>query len=230
MAGFLFTYLTITTMLELRTKLFFDIETIPGPIAPEREDVKVPANYKKQETIDKYIDENLSKEWAKQSFNPKKGVVLCLSIAIDNGEPKIFTGNERDIFMNLSLFLENNGVSSPIWIAHNAAFDLGFTYLRALKYECKALCRLLPSNMRSQAVYDTQDKMMPYAYKEYTSLDASCKYFSIKSSKEGGVDGSKVWEYHLEGRDQEIYDYCNEDVKVLRDLFNCLNPDWDNID
>ncbi len=50
-------------------------------------------------------------------------------------------------------------------------------------------------------------------------LDTLAKALEVKSSKEGGVDGSKIHQYFKDGRLQEIYDYCNADVETTRDIF-----------
>ncbi len=52
------------------------------------------------------------------------------------------------------------------------------------------------------------------------SLDAICKAFGHKGKD--GMDGSMVWEYAKDGRFDDIFEYCKDDVDMTRFLYNKL--------
>lgn len=53
-------------------------------------------------------------------------------------------------------------------------------------------------------------------------LDYWCRRFGIESPKDGGLDGSRVQEYHEDGRLEEIVAYCARDVVATARLYEKL--------
>jgi predicted PolB exonuclease-like 3'-5' exonuclease len=55
----------------------------------------------------------------------------------------------------------------------------------------------------------------------YISLDNLCYGLGIESPKDG-IDGSQVWQYVKDGRENEVYDYCKRDVAAVREVYKRL--------
>lgn len=58
--------------------------------------------------------------------------------------------------------------------------------------------------------------------RDYISLHELAIVLGIESAK-GALDGSKVYDYYLEGRLQEICDYCLADIAVTREIYRKMN-------
>jgi len=56
------------------------------------------------------------------------------------------------------------------------------------------------------------------------NLDLACKAFGIATSKSEGVDGRSVESWYRDGRHREIADYCLEDVRATRELYDKIAP------
>ncbi len=56
------------------------------------------------------------------------------------------------------------------------------------------------------------------------NLDLACKAFGIATSKSEGVDGRSVESWYRDGRHREIADYCLEDVRATRELYEKIAP------
>ena len=78
--------------------LFIDIETIHSTSMTEeqaRSLVKVPANYKKPESIDAYIDAHWEETRDRTALDPHAGSILCVGLATEEGEPEVFLVEDR---------------------------------------------------------------------------------------------------------------------------------------
>ena len=58
-------------------------------------------------------------------------------------------------------------------------------------------------------------------YSEYVSLKDACAYFNIPV-KEGDITGATVYDAYLDGRIDEICDYCYEDTLAVQRLASKL--------
>jgi predicted PolB exonuclease-like 3'-5' exonuclease len=56
------------------------------------------------------------------------------------------------------------------------------------------------------------------------NLDLACKAFGIATSKSEGVDGRSVESWYRDGLHREIADYCLEDVRATRELYEKIAP------
>lgn len=207
--------------MQTKRKLYFDIETIRSEQAPSRDEIKVPGNYSKQETIDKYIDENLELEWNKTALSSLKGRIFCIGYAIDDEPAQVITGTEEEIIKEFEkLVMENVWME---WIGHNIlTFDLPFIYHRAIKYGAKSLRNVIPHEKYPKNVYDTMSMWAGTNYKDMTSVKSIAKYLGLDNHKEE-MDGSKVGELYLKGEYSKIYEYCKEDVELERKIYKMLD-------
>ena len=126
-------------------KVFIDIETLPeqNPNMEEyKAGIKAPAQYKKQESIDKWLADNTASEaekaWLKTSFDGGKGQICCIGVGIVaelDQTVKTYVGSEVEMLTQLNEFIQHYTVSDRVkpevmFIAHNAKFDLPFLHKR----------------------------------------------------------------------------------------------------
>ena len=128
--------------------LYLDIETIPSQTPAIRQEIAdtitAPGQYKKPESIEKWLSENreseADKEWRKTGLDGTYGEIVSMAWAINDepvegvirrlGEP------ERDV---LDVFMDTLGESisesrtMPTWIGHYiTGFDLRFIWQRCV--------------------------------------------------------------------------------------------------
>ena len=210
------------------TKLFIDIETIPcqWPNATEeiKRDLKAPANYTKQETIDKWIEENAEKAYLKTSFDGGMGQIVVIGYAIDDHPAQTFQvsdlsiGSEKEILEDLYQIYSEVGAGSLV-IGHNhIGFDLPFVFKRSI-INSVTPTPFFPRNPKwnGAEVYDT---MLGWSGKEFTSMNTLCKLFGIDGK--GDIDGSDVWPMVQAGKITEVAQYCAGDVERTREIFKRL--------
>ena len=56
------------------------------------------------------------------------------------------------------------------------------------------------------------------------NLDLACKAFGVETSKGEGIDGRSVEAWYRAGRHREIADYCLDDVRATKELYEKLAP------
>jgi predicted PolB exonuclease-like 3'-5' exonuclease len=76
---------------------------------------------------------------------------------------------------------------------------------------------------RSRTIYDTMCEWSQWSWKGRVSLDRLAKALGLQSSKEEGIDGSRVYDYFCAGCDEEIADYCMRDVELVRQIYRRMN-------
>lgn len=223
--------------------LFLDLETTPSgkepkevslPEPPTKNDVKI--GNRKGEVAESYREEQLptlitkwvedcekikkeaEDELRKEALDPLKGKILCLGYAFDDQAPEIISGSEKEIISIFTSKLQNFGEKhltiQPV--GHNIKnFDMEWLMHRAIKYKRPILYRYL----KNCVVLDTSELFVFNKYgRKYYSLDSLLKYYEIGGKPEG-IDGSKVFDYWVDGRLEEIYNYCASDVIQTRELF-----------
>jgi predicted PolB exonuclease-like 3'-5' exonuclease len=217
------------------TKLYIDIETIPAQqqwVKDEiAETITAPGNYKKQESIDKWMEENkesaVDAEWRKTSFIGGVGEIICIAWAVDDGKPEVVS---RTLGMSegamLELFFEkiaHLSKTDPIWIGHYiTGFDLRFLWQRCVIHGVNALVKI-PYDAKpwDASVFDTKIEWSGAKSTGYGSLDAVCKSMGFEGK--GDIDGSMVWDYVKDGRVEEVAEYCKDDVEKARMIYKRMN-------
>lgn len=201
-------------------KLFFDIETIPA-----------------DETLkDVAIEQAIQKEFKKNSkvkSSPKKrenlyrwtsisgdfGKIFCIGYAIDDQPVEIIKGDETEILGKWWQIADK----SDLFIGHNIMdFDLRFIFKRSIVNKIKPAARHLNlsfARYRNFPIYDTMREWEKWNTQSFISLDTLAKALTLESSKDGGIDGSKVYDYFLMGKYDEIYEYCKRDVTLTRQIY-----------
>lgn len=210
-------------------KIYLDIETIPTQNATHQayvcENLKVPANYKNEETIKKWIEENKGEAVNKTALDGAFGEIVVIGVAINDEPPVLFyredwqaMDREIDILTHFNNFLRekaNKCNTAPQFIGHNIAnFDDRFIFQRLVINGVKPYHT---TNLKN--TYDTMTEWAGYQGK--VSLDKLCKVLDIE--QKGDIDGSKVWQYVQDGKISEVAEYCGKDVERVRQVYKRMN-------
>lgn len=198
-------------------KLFLDIETLPAP-------------GEKMEIIKQLWDESRQKNSANRevkgitdfdtffrntSFQGEFGRIFCIGYAVDNYPTECLSGDEKEI---LQKFWELAG-KADLFIGHNVMdFDLKFIYKRSIILKIKPSRDLSFARYRNNPIYDTLHEWEKWSGKG-TGLHRLSLAMGLASPKEEGIDGSKVYDYFLAGKGEEIIEYCKRDVEATRKVY-----------
>lgn len=210
--------------------LFIDIETIPDQrkdaLDRVKSTLKAPANYKKSEAIEKYINENADEAWAKTSLKGLYGEVCSIAWAIDDNPVQALTRpasmSEGDL---LAKFFEaikaqtGNGrgdYPNITWIGHNIIeFDLRFLKQRTLVNQVKPAFFIPADARHGSTAFDTMKEWA--GWKGYVKLDELCEVFGFPGK--GDVDGSMVAKLWADGEYDTIQEYNKQDVEMVRNVY-----------
>lgn len=240
--------------------IFVDIETIPtqshelATHVMESVDLKhpesiddycsPPASYKKQETIDAYVDKKTSEyeeyiksihadneskkleELSKQGLSGLFGEVLCIGYAVDDEDPNCLYINPENGITEASILSEFRDIAcysgrvksycSNTLVGHSVLqFDIPFLSQRMMINGLPPLFRH-GSKPWDLSVEDTK-LMWQCSSQKRESLHNLCIAFGIQTPKDG-IDGSQVYQAFLDGRHDEIAAYCKRDVVATREL------------
>jgi predicted PolB exonuclease-like 3'-5' exonuclease len=216
------------------SNIVVDIETIPGLDKPGPDDISVPANYKNPEVIEKYRTDpdRINELWIKQSLDFIRGRIHTIAWKI-NDEPTQsiwHDGTDEEGLLKrfeqalLDTFKEHYGndtMYGVTWVGHNIKrFDAPFIWLRARKYKCEKLIKMLGESPRDVKMEDTMLWCNFNSYRDYVSLDAACKLFGLPGK--GEMDGSQVFKYWQAGKNEEIGMYGAGDVGRTYNLARAL--------
>jgi len=198
--------------------IYLDAETIPSPTMPAMEDVKIDARLKDLAKIEAAKQGGQEKQYRGESLQFLKGRILCLCYAVNDEKPIVLTGTEKEIITQFSEMVVNLGgdLFSYNYVGHNILFDLKFIVNKARLFGLKKLSRILPTDRYDDRIKDTMKAFVLGDYKDFVSLKDMALFFGIDCKNE--LDGSKVYDYWKEDRLQEIYNYCQQDVEVVRDI------------
>lgn len=215
--------------------LFIDIETIPSqkPDAKDGIVIEAPGNYKKPESITKWLDENSESEadkvYQKFGLDGALGEIICIGYAFDDEEPKII-GRQTDASEATMLidffkmlydkkFAKQGQPESFTWVGHYiTGFDLRFIWQRCVANNVKPLVNIpYKAKPWDNDVFDTMSEWTGIKKTGIGKLDAICK--ALGHEGKGDIDGSQVWEYIKAGRYDEIFNYCKDDVELTRFLY-----------
>lgn len=218
----------------LKDHIFLDIETIPwqAPDAIEqcKALVKVPANYSKPDTIERYMNDNAEKEWLKTSLNGGYGEIICATFAFEDRD--VFTlmrslenndgYGEADLLRDIWDALGQLEVVNPVWVGHYVGeFDLKFLYHRSVIHGIEPSYRLGPDNKPWAPHIRDTSYMWTGDARSGISLDKLATILGLRSPKEL-ADGSEVWEMVKSGDYQGLAEYNRGDTLTTREVYKRL--------
>lgn len=200
-------------------KLFLDIETLP-------------AAGKKIELIKQFWEESRKKNGTKEvkglndfdtffrntSFQGEFGRILCIGYAIDDQPVECLIGTEKEILQKFWGIAKD----ADLFIGHNVMdFDLKFIYKRSIINKVRPSRELNFARYRSNPIFDTMCEWEKWGGRG-VGLHKLSIALGISSPKEEGIDGSKVYDYYIAGKADDIYRYCKRDVEATRAVYNLM--------
>lgn len=230
-------------------QIFLDIETAPTEdaetIAAIRAGIRPPANYKKPESIAAWQEaegEAAAQEAiSRTALDAAAGQIIAIGLAREDDAGALVLMRhldepEADLLQRfcdtVQSWLDGGAVldaaghavwpDAPYFIAHNAAFDLGFIWRRCIVHGIRPAFRLPGPNSRPGKDYGCT--MQAWAgYRERISLQALCRALALPDPKaEGG--GAQAWQWWRDGDLQRVAHYCAGDVEAVRAIWHRLAP------
>ena len=203
-------------------KLFLDIETLPcdGTTMPIVKDLY--DDYKKKKTDS---STSLRMTSASNSFDAfvrgtslsgEFGRIFCIGYAINDQPAECLVGDEKKMLEDFW----NIAKDADLFIGHNVMdFDLRFIYKRSIILGVKPTKELSFARYRSDPIFDTMKEWEKWG-SQGASLHKLALALGLESSKSEGIDASKVYDYFLAGKADDICRYCQRDVEVTRRIYN----------
>ena len=149
------------------------------------------------------------------SFQGEFGRIFCIGYAVDDQDTDCLSGDEKEI---LKKFWDK-ARDVNTFIGHNIMeFDFRFIYKRSIILGVRPSRDLSFARYRSDPIFDTMKEWEKWGA-QGVSLHKLSIALGIASPKEEGIDGSKVYDYFLAGKGQEIIDYCKRDVEATRKIY-----------
>jgi hypothetical protein len=197
-------------------KLFLDIETLPAP-------------GEKMELIKSFWEDSRKKNGSKlikgmndfdiffrnTSFQGEFGRICCIGYTVDNNPTDCLVGDEKEMLEKFWQLAKD----SDLFIGHNVMdFDLRFIYKRSVILNVRPTRDLSFARYRNNPIFDTLCEWEKWGSKG-CSLHKLSIALGIASPKEEGIDGSKVYDYFLAGKIDEIAEYCKRDVDATRKVY-----------
>lgn len=201
-------------------KLFFDIETLPADkkIKKTVVDLLYQKELGKNPKLTKN-EKNLDYIYRQTAISGDFGQIFCIGYALNDQKIDIIKGSEVEILNNWWQLAEK----ADLFIGHNIMdFDLRFIYKRSIVNNIKPSAKHLNlsfARYRSFPIFDTMREWEKWNTTSFIKLDTLAKALGLQSSKDGGIDGSKVYDHYLNNKFEEIYNYCARDVKLTREVY-----------
>lgn len=199
-------------------KLFFDIETIPAD--DKLKEVAIANALQKQSKSANSNKVSKSKDslYRQTAISGDFGRIFCIGYALNDQDVQIIKGEEPQILKNWWQLADK----ADLFIGHNIMdFDLRFIFKRSIVNKIKPASRhfnLSFARYKNFPIYDTMREWEKWS-SSLIGLDTLAHALGLESSKDGGIDGSQVYDYYLLGKYEEIYQYCKRDVQLTRKIY-----------
>ena len=163
-------------------------------------------------------------KWLKTSFDGARGQIVCISYAFNQGSiirRSVANCSEKQMLTDFWQEVEEMTQSKPKqFVAHNANFDLPFLFHRSVINEVRPSFRFDPWARQGEKHYCTMEAWS--GFKGMISLDSLAEILGV-AGKSKGITGADVWPEFQKGNIDKISEYCADDVRVLRDIYNKMN-------
>lgn len=172
--------------------------------------------------LDRFGDEakgdQANEKWLKTSLDGAYGSIVCVCF-----NDKVFAshgGTEAELLNDMwrAIDYDCNGVM-PRFIAHNAKFDLPFLFHRSVILGVKPAKGFKPYGRHGSDYYCTMEAWA--GYNGMIGLDRLAKILGLKGKTEG-MSGSEVWPEYQKGNIDRIVEYCQDDVKLTKLIYEKL--------
>ena len=196
-------------------RLFLDIETLPADKKLWQRFVK---DYELKVELKKKKPLKKEDVYLKTALDGTYGRILCIGYLKEPAETKkakILSGTEKSILQKFWQVAKD----VDLFIGHNVIdFDLKFIYKRSVIHNVKPTKFLNFARYRNFPIYDTMYEWEKWTPNAKITLDELAKVLNLQSSKQG-IDGSKVFDFYEKGKLKEIYEYCQRDVELTREIY-----------
>ena len=212
--------------------IIIDIETLPNQSATAQAEIganiKPPAQMKKAETIQEWLngtgkyegakDAAINDQYLKTSFDGGYGSICCICVD-DNGKERTYTDESGEAAL-LADFWNDLRTDSPYFVAHNAKFDLPFIWHRSVVLQIQPSKFFKVHGRHNSDHFCTMEAWAGFNGK--ISLNNLSKILGLGQKTEG-MDGSQVWPEYQKGNIKKIAEYCMDDVRLTKAIHNKLN-------
>lgn len=201
-----------------QNKIFFDIETIPASEKDKK--IALESAEKKAKKWNNKDQSKLSQEslFRQTAISGEFGQIFCIGFALNNDQVEIIKGEEPSILKTWWQVADK----ADLFIGHNIMeFDLRFIFKRSIINKiipCSKHLNLSFARYRNYPIFDTMREWEKWSL-NLISLDTLAKALGLSSSKTDNIDGSKVYDYYLKNKHDEIYEYCIRDVELTRKIY-----------
>jgi DNA polymerase elongation subunit (family B) len=169
----------------------------------------------------------------KTALNGDFGRILCIGFADEHEDGRSEEGVvgwddrtrtlsvcERDMLVEFWDRMRGFSTNLDRVVGHNLFdFDLKFILKRSVILGVRPTVELSFARYRNQPIFDTMYEWERWSPGSRVKLDTLAKALGLRSSKEGGVDGGKVYDLFLKGEHEAIRDYCLADVTLTREIY-----------
>ena len=194
-------------------KMFLDIETLPAD--EKNKDILLDIYTRKAEKSKKDLG-SFEEFLENTSFDGSFGCICCIGYAMDNEPTQCISGDEAQILRDFWSLAS----SVDVFIGFNIIdFDMRFIYQRSIIQGVKPTKEISFARYRNSPMYDVMWEWAKWNNQPKISLHALSKALSLKSSKEGDIEGKDVAKAYLDGRIKEICTYCEADVELTRQIY-----------
>lgn len=215
-----------------------DIETVPlaaSMAAPYPEGDRLPpANYKNPDAIEGWRERDRL-AWAEQrakecSLNPRLGRVLAIGMATPADEGVYYAQDEELERAVIRAFWDEllaDGMPTKA-ITWNGAWDLRFLVVRSLILGLTIpvdahILRRWGQPFNTEWHTDVKRVLVGDGITKGEGLDEWARVFGLPGKADGWT-GASVYPAYLDGRHQDIQDYCLADVVATRSLYQIVAP------
>jgi len=182
--------------------IFFDIETMALGQEELKQDMpffEAPKTYKKQESIDEYIEKKRAEYIAKAALSPLTGRVLAIGIKAEGVRTVLDYQDEKHTLKEFWKYFRRNSCAK--WVGHNSnSFDWPFLIKRSWKYNLSVPTGIKDGRYYCKNITDTME-LFCSAYGERISLDRLGRYFGV-GEKNGS--GKHFAELYYSNKDEAI--------------------------
>jgi len=197
-------------------KIVLDIETLPASgkdVAMIKEFYEEMKTKKKERKSGPLID--FETFLRNTSFQGEFGRIFCIGYALNDEPTESLDGDEKEVLRGFWDIAKD----CSLFIGHNIMdFDLRFIYKRSIIQGVQPSRNLSFARYRSEPIFDTMREWEKWGA-QGVSLHKLSLALGISSPKEEGIDGSKVYDYFLAGKGDEIIEYCKRDVEATREVY-----------
>lgn len=224
-------------------RYFIDIETLPpGEEVREQLATELVRHHTENSqscATSPLAPEKLEEEFRRLALSGEMGRVLAIGVIVEKDceilhcgvigrdrATRLFHLDETRTLRGFWRLFNDFNKERDLIIGHNIfEFDLSFLFKRSIIHRVRPPVKLSFARYRSRPIYDTMCEWNQWSWKGRVSLDQLAKALGLRSSKEDGIDGSRVYNYFRAGCHEEIAAYCMRDVELVRAIYRRMNFD-----